>query len=144
MKRYLHQADPHWIVVSSGCWLWLGALDKDGYGVSWYKGKWCKAHTHLWLKSGHAPVSRGWVLDHKCRIRRCVNPDHMEPVTHATNVRRTSRTKLSEQQVREIREKRERGVRVAILAEMFAVCTGTIYYIVGRGKRSGWKPVKKL
>ena len=50
----------------------------------------------------HGPVPEGLELDHLCRIRHCVNPDHVEPVTCAVNVRRGDLTKLTEEQVRSI------------------------------------------
>ncbi len=145
MKKYIRQNEPHFrIDPASGCWVWIAALDKDGYGASWRDGGYIHAHIDVWIKSGRKRPSDGRVLDHLCKVRACVNPDHMEVVTPAMNVRRTSRTKLTWAQVKEIREKRERGVRVAVLAEMFGVCTATIYYIVGKGARSGWRPAHLL
>ena len=72
---------------NSGCWFWLGALDGDGYGQIGDEGKNIKAyHAAYQLYVGEIPV--GLEIDHLCRVRCCVNPDHLEAVTHAENIRR--------------------------------------------------------
>lgn len=72
---------------ASGCWLWAAALDDQGYGrVSW-EGRNRKAYRIVWLLLREA-IGEGLELDHVCKVRRCVNPDHLEPVTHAENVGR--------------------------------------------------------
>lgn len=78
----------------TGCWVWQGALqgkyyrsENGGYGsVRWNK-RVRSAHIVAWeLMRGPVPV--GLCLDHLCRNTRCVNPDHLEPVTNAENIRR--------------------------------------------------------
>ena len=130
MKRHLRPSEPHWrINPDTGCWLWLGALDKDGYGVSWRNGKFCRAHVHTWLDAGRE-IPEGKVLDHKvCRMRRCVNPDHLEPASAMQNVRRSGRTKLRPEQVRRIRKMLKKGVRASYLATLFGVHKSNIYAI---------------
>lgn len=78
----------------SGCWLWMYALDKNGYAVitqhvrgEGHKKKTEFVHRAQFVKK-HGPVPDGKVLDHLCRVRCCVNPDHLEPVTQAVNVAR--------------------------------------------------------
>lgn len=69
----------------AGCWLWTGGLDPKGYGVfhnRTIRGK--KAHRYAWtVRCG--PIPDGLVLDHLCRVRRCVNPDHLRLVTPYIN-----------------------------------------------------------
>lgn len=65
------------------CWLWTGTLTAHGYAR--YSGT--VAHRLLW-EHVHGPLAPGLELDHLCRVRHCVNPDHLEPVTHTENVRR--------------------------------------------------------
>lgn len=65
------------------CWLWTGHRNKDGYGM--YRGK--LAHRIVYIET-NGPYPKGLVTDHLCRVRHCVNPDHLEAVTIAENVRR--------------------------------------------------------
>lgn len=72
---------------NSGCWLWSGALDPCGYGRIARNGKEQKAHrVSYYLAKG--PIPDGLELDHLCRVRACVNPDHLEAVTHKVNAQR--------------------------------------------------------
>ncbi len=69
------------------CWLWRAGKDHLGYGQIRRDGSHAKAHRVAYdLLVG--PIPDGLELDHLCRVRNCVNPAHLEPVTHAENVRR--------------------------------------------------------
>ena len=72
---------------NSGCWLWLGVIDKHGYGSLRHRKKSLKAHrvAHVVHKG---PIPPGLVPDHLCRVRCCVNPAHLELVTPRVNCRR--------------------------------------------------------
>jgi len=71
------------------CWLWLGAT-RNGYGVISLGGQgdgMGYVHRVAWeLLVGEIP--EGLTIDHLCRVKRCVNPDHLETVTLAENVSR--------------------------------------------------------
>ena len=70
-----------------GCIIWTGASGSHGYGTVRVAGKYHSAHRWAYgNKMGDIP--RGLVIDHLCRVRLCVNPYHMEPVTHRENVLR--------------------------------------------------------
>lgn len=73
--------------VEDGCWLWVHTLMRDGYGLVWMNGKTTVAHRAIY-EALVGPISDGLDLDHLCRVRSCVNPEHLEPVTHAENCRR--------------------------------------------------------
>ena len=70
------------------CWLWTGFINKDGYGEY--------TSPHLTTRMVHRisyALDKGELptlpLDHLCRNKNCVHPDHLEPVTHEVNIRRS-------------------------------------------------------
>lgn len=65
------------------CWVWTGQLNNMGYGKHGLRYAHILAYT---LTFG--PVPEGLELDHTCRNRACINPYHLEPVTHLENCRR--------------------------------------------------------
>lgn len=78
----------------SGCWLWLGAVNAPGYGTFNPRTA-TKVYAHRWAyEHWVGPIPSHLELDHLCHVRRCVNPEHLEPVTRAENQRRT-RTALA-------------------------------------------------
>lgn len=90
----MHEDDPtplgRLVLVdpTTGCWLWQLAVDKDGYGRRGKRGGSQYAHRYVYeMYTG--PIPEGLELDHTCRRRRCVRPNHLEPVTHPENMRRS-------------------------------------------------------
>jgi len=73
------------------CWLWTALIPSNGYGIYTMTDRERKrtvmAHRFAYeLLVG--PVPAGMELDHLCKVRNCVNPAHLEPVTHQENIRR--------------------------------------------------------
>jgi hypothetical protein len=72
----------------TGCWLWTGSISSGGYGRHWSNG-FKYAHRISWEMS-KGLIPGGMTIDHLCRNRACVNPDHMEVVTAIVNTLRGS------------------------------------------------------
>jgi hypothetical protein len=71
---------------NSGCWLWAGNDDcRGGYGRFFFNGTTRIAH-RVAYELFRGPIPPGLQLDHRCRVRCCVNPDHLEPVTRRENM----------------------------------------------------------
>lgn len=83
MKKY----EPPITVDLNDCWLYAKSITNTGYGVIFGEGKTHAAHRVMYTNMvGEIP--KGLEIDHLCRVRRCINPAHLEAVTTAENVRR--------------------------------------------------------
>lgn len=116
---------------ATGCWQWLCMLNRQGYGnIRLGKNKHVLAHRYVYkLYKGEIPDNKP--LDHLCRNRSCVNPDHLEPVTHTENLRRGLSAKLSMEKATEIRRLyTEEGMSKNAIAKLYGVCFTTIYQVL--------------
>lgn len=76
---------------TDNCWLWTGVITRGDYGQIWVVDRMRPAHRVAYeLVVG--PIPEGLTLDHLCRVPRCVNPAHLEPVTSGENSRRSPLT----------------------------------------------------
>lgn len=114
------------------CWIWLLKKHHAGYGWVGVKGRQWLAH-RWYYEQANGPIPDGLQLDHLCRQKICVNPDHLEPVTPLRNARRGSSAKLTDVQAREIYARRLAGETLRGLASEFGVSSGTIYFIAKNG-----------
>jgi Holliday junction resolvase len=114
---------PDYHVDENGCWIWLKATQKHGYGITGRKGRSCLAH-RAYYEMFHGQIPDDRVLDHLCRVPACVNPDHLEPVTIAENSHRGDLTRLTAGQVNHIRASSERA---STLARQYGVSRGYIW-----------------
>lgn len=73
---------------SGDCWLWTAGRYSEGYGKIQVDGQSRLAH-RIAYELFIGPIPEGLELDHLCRIRHCVNPGHLEPVTHQANLLRS-------------------------------------------------------
>ncbi len=72
------------VELPSECWLWTGAKTPNGYAKAWFSGRLRLVHRELFERQ-YGPIPAGLELDHLCRVRHCVNPKHLEPVTRREN-----------------------------------------------------------
>jgi hypothetical protein len=121
------------------CWIWQLHVDPGGYGVDGRGGggRLRKAHRAMYEQIV-GPIPDGLDLDHLCRQRSCVNPEHLEPVTRSINVRRGNLSKLDETKVHQIRSLIADGWTGTDIARAYGVSPGLVYHI--RGGRA-WKDV---
>lgn len=76
-------------VDEDGCWRWTGETTTDGYGRL-YAGDGPRPMAHRFVYEALiGPIPSGLELDHLCRVRNCVNPLHLEPVTQRENTLRS-------------------------------------------------------
>ena len=68
-----------------GCWVWLGAIVKGGYGHMYVEGRVQYVH-RLSYERHKGPTPEGWQVDHRCHVRHCLNPEHLRAVTPGENL----------------------------------------------------------
>lgn len=72
---------------NTGCWIWLGHITPKGYGLIKIKRQDRLVHRFVYERF-KGPIPAGLQIDHLCRMRCCVNPDHLECVTSRVNTLR--------------------------------------------------------
>lgn len=120
---------PAYVVEDRGyktpCWVWQRGLTDGGYGKLQDGERTRQAHV-VYYERKFGPVPEDLQLDHLCRVRPCVNSDHVEPVTPAENSRRGARTKLSKEAVLLIKQALTWGWSCKTLGKAFGVHETTV------------------
>lgn len=71
--------------IETGCWLWTQGINAEGYGDLVWDGRGARAH-RVFYQLYRGPIPSGLTLDHICRVRHCVNPDHLRPLSNRDNI----------------------------------------------------------
>lgn len=122
------------------CWVWQGCVNNQGYGIT-KRGlpKTRLSHVVEYEKK-YGAVPEGLELDHLCSIILCINPDHLEPVTHTDNVRRGKKSKLTPEIAELIRQEYnapgKKFGRQSSLGRKFGIVSSAVWSVV-HGKT--WK-----
>ena len=72
------------VIAPDGCLLWTASLSHDGYGRFSFRDTIVYAHRAAY-EHWVGPIPEGLTLDHLCRVRHCVAPAHLEPVSQREN-----------------------------------------------------------
>lgn len=122
INKLKYDVDP-----DSGCWLWRTTFP-SGYGmVSVNRG--AKRAHRVMFEFCVGPIPEGMVLDHICRVKNCVNPQHLRVVTVLENTRIGLSAKLDEEKVREIRKLDSEGVSIVELMDRFNISRSRLWSI---------------
>ena len=81
LARFMSKLD---VNEETECWVWIGPHNRTGYGLFKIGGERRLAHRVSW-ELHRGPIPDGLTIDHLCRNRECVNPEHLEPVTQVEN-----------------------------------------------------------
>lgn len=117
----------HYSISESGCWVWQHRIDRTGYGRTRKGSGGTNRLAHrVAYENLVGPIPSGLELDHLCRVRACINPKHLEPVTRQENVLRGQIGKVPIEQRAEIRRE------VLALAKKYGVKPRTLAAIANR------------
>ena len=131
------------IIDGNGCWLYQGAIKKNGLGYGWvtFNGKQMGAHRASWIvKNGY--IEKDLCVCHKCDVPSCINPDHLFIGTQSENMKDAYRkkrkkpinqggetnpaSKLNLDQVKQIRKLLNEKIKQKIIAKKFNISQVTV------------------
>jgi hypothetical protein len=85
IKNFFNKVDKN---GQNGCWLWIGCISNGGYGAFYGINRKVEPAHRFYYNIVNGEVPKSLDLDHLCRVRNCVNPEHLEPVTRSINLLR--------------------------------------------------------
>jgi len=130
----------------SGCWIWTGCKNADGYGTISVNGKMHMAHRLSWeLTNG--PIPNGLFVCHKCDNPSCINPEHLFLGTNKDNMQdkvkkgrkngggpargeRNGSAKITKADVLEIRKLHANGISGRKIADKFGISDSQVFRII--------------
>lgn len=128
----------------SQCYNWTSFVRRDGYGVIWIKNKNIPVHRFFYELLVDT-IPKGFVLDHLCRNRKCVNPDHMEVVTDKINILRgVGITAINSKKTHCIRGHPFSGDNLKLFPNGWRGCKICIRYNVGKANKKYYAKKKIL
>lgn len=126
-------------ITESGCWIWMGRVKENGYGILSFKNK--VHHAHRFSYEAYiGAVPDGLCVLHKCDVRCCVNPDHLFVGTHQDNMddmvsKKRHNHKVTEDMVGSLMVGRERyGKTYQELADEHGVSNSTVCKVINAKK----------
>lgn len=128
---------PQYIIDKGGCWIWQLSKNPDGYASYAINGKYISGHRYF-FEEKYGKIPKNGQLDHLCKNRICVNPDHLEVVTQTENIRRGKHTKLTKANVISIKKMINAGYKNKDIALLYKVIPNTISHIK---TNRNWKDV---
>jgi hypothetical protein len=125
----------HYVIADKGypspCWLWQGSISENGYGIKSNPVSRKKIYLHrLYYEKFKGLIPAGFQIDHLCRERRCVNPDHLEAVTQVVNIHRGENVKITMEIADEIRELYKNGFSLGGLSIRYKMSKCNVGHII--------------
>ena len=117
------------VITDAGCWEWRYLVNDQGYGVMTVDSRRRRAHRYYYERLV-APIPRGRLLHHRCENRRCVNPDHLEPLLPSHHMAVAPSAKLTWAAVEEIRRRHAAGEGQSALSREFGVSSSIVCRVV--------------
>lgn len=134
----------NFIIDDNGCFICTSHARNNGYPLSWFDGKKVRLNRFIYEQM-HGPISKGLVIRHKCDVRECINPEHLETGTQKENIwdaisrNRLNNSKLTVEQVIEIKTGLREGATKKGLARKYGVSDMAIRKIA---KNEMWAHIK--
>jgi hypothetical protein len=122
------------------CWEWTGYM-AHGYGYIRIDGRLRRAHRVVY-EAMRGQIPAGLVIDHLCKNKACVNPDHLEPVTQGENVRRglsSVKGRIYKTRCKNGHPYNEDNTHISATGKRRCIACHKVYRDKHRAKRRTWK-----